>query len=146
MIRYLSRRLLSGILILLLFATAMFFAVQVFLPGDFVSHMVPVSFLSPREVEELRQQLGLDLSIGLRYLNWLSLLFRGDLGNSYSGVPVIEILKSAFLSTLFVFGIGTVLAFIIGQWLGKVTAWRRSTPYSSLATFTTILLYTSFPP
>ena len=76
MIRYLSRRLLSGILILLLFATAMFFAVQVFLPGDFVSHMVPASFLSPKEVEELRQQLGLDLSIGLRYLNWLSLLFR----------------------------------------------------------------------
>jgi peptide/nickel transport system permease protein len=148
MTSYILKRLISGIIVLFLFVSAIFFAVQIFLPGDYASQFA--LGLSQKEIEELRVNLGLDLPIWQRYLNWLSNVLRGDLGYSFSsfdqGPPVIEIIKSALPATLFVFGIGTALAFMIGFWLGKATAWRGPGFLSSSITFASITLYTSFPP
>lgn len=48
--------------------------------------------------------------------------------------------------TLLVFFTGTLIAFLLGQWLGKVVAWRGPGFLSSSATFSAIALYTTFPP
>jgi peptide/nickel transport system permease protein len=56
------------------------------------------------------------------------------------------VLRNTIPPTLLVFLIGTILAFLIGFWLGKVTAWRGSGLLSRLTTLGGITLFTSFPP
>lgn len=148
MAAYILKRLVSGVIALFLFVSVVYFAVQIYLPGDYASQFT--LGLSQSEMEELRANLGLNLPIWQRYFNWLSNVLRGDLGYSFSsfgqGPPVIEVIKGALPATLLVFGIGSILAFLIGFWLGKVTAWRGPGFISSSATFASITLYTSFPP
>ena len=148
MIRFIIKRLLSGLLILFLFQTAVFFIVQIILPGDFVSHLILGLTLS--EAQEMRAALGLNLPLWERYLAWLMSLLQGDLGISYSnfgvGTSVMTILKTAIPASILVFGLGTLIAFVIGQWLGKVTAWQGPGFLSGSVTFSAIALYTSFPP
>jgi peptide/nickel transport system permease protein len=145
---YLARRVFSGLVTLFLFISLVFFGTQAILPGDFVSQYA--LFLSPDEAEEMRLALGLDLPLGERYLHWLGQLLRGDLGRSFSiegmGQPVGEVILQALPATLLVFGLGTLIAFGAGQWLGRVTAWRSPRWFSGTATLGAIALYTSFPP
>lgn len=147
MARFLMRRILSGLLILFLFQTVLFFAIQVILPGDFVSHYA-LSLTSEQEAE-LRTQLGLDLPLWPRYLRWLFTLLNGNL-RSYEifgeGLPVTAILLDVLPATLLLFGVGMSLAFLLGHWLGRLTAWRGPGLLSGSITFASILLYTSFPP
>jgi peptide/nickel transport system permease protein len=144
MARFLLKRALWGLATLFIFVTVIFFATQLLMPGDYASQYR--LFLSGDEVDEVRGLLGIDLPLWKQYLNWLYLLFQGSLGVSYQGVQVSEILLSVLPLTLFLFGLGTVLAFLLGLWLGKVTTWRRSRLSSGAATFGAIMLYTSFPP
>jgi peptide/nickel transport system permease protein len=148
MLRFIIKRLLSGLLILFIFQSAVFFIVQIILPGDFVSHLILGMTIS--EAQEMRAALGLNLPIWERYLAWLMSLLSGDLGTSYSnfgvGTSVMTILKSVIPASILVFGLGTLIAFVIGQWLGKVTAWQGPGFVSGSVTFGAIALYTSFPP
>ncbi|HSQ26289.1 MAG TPA: ABC transporter permease [Anaerolineales bacterium] len=148
MIRYLIQRVVTGLILLFVFVSILFFAIQIILPGDFASQYALA--LSPQQIEGLRTDLGLDLPLLERYLRWIGNLLRGDLGRSFTpygeGPPVMEIILATLPATLLVFGIGSVLAFSFGVWLGKVTAWKGPGLTSSLITFSSIAFYTSFPP
>jgi len=144
MVRFLLRRALWGLVTLFVFQTLLFFGVQILIPGDFASQFRMV--MTGEEVDRVRQSLGLDLSLGKQYLHWLGMLLRGDLGPSFSGSPVGEILLSALPFTLLLFVLGTAVAFLLGQWLGKVTAWRERGVTVGAMTLSAIVLYTSFPP
>ncbi len=144
MVRYLFRQLLGGVVTLYIFLTLLFFVTQLMIPGDFASQFR--LFMTGEQVAQLRHLLGLDLPIGQRYLIWLGNLLQGDLGLSFSGPPVGEILRSAVPVTLLIFSPGTVVAFMLGLWLGKVTAWRGPGLSSSATVFSSIIFYTAFPP
>jgi len=148
MLNYLIKRFISGFFLLIVFISILFFLIQILLPGDFASHYA-IS-LTTEQLHELRQQLGLDLPIWKRYFLWISNLLRGDLGNSFTmfglGLPVTQILKSTIPLTLLIFGLGTIFSFFLGQWLGRVTAWRRNGFLSGVVTFFSVAFYTSFPP
>jgi ABC-type dipeptide/oligopeptide/nickel transport system permease component len=122
----------------------MFFFIQAMMPGDFVDQFSLSCNAACRE--QLRAQLGLDLPIGERYLHWLRQLVTLELGESFGGQPIGEILKNTIPPTLLIFFTGTAIAFLIGLWLGKRTAWRGSSILSRLTTLGGITLYTSFPP
>ncbi len=62
------------------------------------------------------------------------------------GEPILDIFKQVTPPTLLVFVTGTVLAFMIGLWLGKVTSWRERGIGSRLITLGGLVLFTSFPP
>jgi peptide/nickel transport system permease protein len=146
---YLLRRFISGLIILFLFVSLAYFAVNLLLPGDFASQFS--LGMSPAEMEKLRAELGLNQPVWQRYLHWISGVLRGDLGVSYtnmagSGPRVTGILKGVLPSTVLVFGLGTVLAFLLGEWLGRLTGWSKPNPGSGAITFSAITLYTSFPP
>lgn len=147
MVRYLARRLLSGLLVLFIFLNLVFVVLQVANPGDYVSQY---TFMPIEQKEALRVELGLNLPMWQRYLKWLGDLARGDLGHSYSpaglGPPITDMVKSLIPPTLLVFGIGTTLAFLIGRWLGEVLAWHKKGPLTAGGTLASVLLYTSFPP
>jgi peptide/nickel transport system permease protein len=144
MIRYLIRQSLLSLVKLFLFATIMFFFIQILIPGDFVDQFS--LFMDRSERAAMREQLGLNLPIWQRYLEWLNKLVHLDLGVSFYGEPLVETLKLVIPPTLLVFVTGTALAFAIGMWLGKRTAWRGRGFFSGLATLGGITLFTSFPP
>jgi peptide/nickel transport system permease protein len=144
MTRYLVRQTLLSFLKLFIFISFMFFFIQVMMPGDYVDQFSLVCDAECRD--DLRQQLGLDLPIWLRYLQWLRQIATLDLGNSLNGQPIIEIMKQVIPATLLVFFTGTIAAFMIGLWLGKRTAWHGSALLSRVVTLGGLTLCTSFPP
>jgi peptide/nickel transport system permease protein len=147
--KYLLRRFISGLILLFIYVSIVFFAVNTLLPGDWVSQFA--MGLTNSESSALRQELGLDRPLVQRYLQWVGNLLQGDLGRNYGtfsgfGAPVIDTLKQVMPATILVFGVGTVLAFMLGEWLGRVIGWRKPDLLSGSATFSAITLYTSFPP
>lgn len=144
MTRYLVKQFFLSLLKLFLFVTFMFFFIQIMIPGDFVDQFS--LWMGPAERDAMREQLGLNLPITQRYIRWLGQIIHLDLGQSFYGHDIVEILKHAIPLTLLVFLTGTAIAFLIGLWLGKRTAWRGPGFLSGTATLGGITLFTSFPP
>jgi len=144
MTRYLAKRTLSSLIALFLFLTFMFFYTEVMIAHDFTPQFAMIYNRAQRA--QMQEELGLDRPLWERYLNWAQRLLHGSLGTSYNGFPVVGYLKQLIPPTLLVFFTGTLIAFLLGQWLGKVVAWRGSGLLSSSLTFSAIALYTTFPP
>jgi peptide/nickel transport system permease protein len=144
MTRYLIRQIVVSLLKLFIFLTFMFFFIQILMPGDFVDQFAMGCDAACRE--EMRLQLGLDLPLWNRYFHWLGQVIRLDFGGSMGGDHILDIFKQVIPPTLLVFVIGTVLAFMIGLWLGKITSWRERGIGSRLITLGGLVLFTSFPP
>ncbi|KAA3647693.1 MAG: ABC transporter permease [Chloroflexi bacterium] len=148
MFRYILRRSLLGIIQLFIFLTAAFFIIQILLPGDYVSQFALQ--LSTAESANLREITGVNQPLWEQYLRWIGRLAQGDLGQGYTsrGEPyaVADTVKYLIPYTLMLFGLGTLLAFVIGNWIGKTIAWKSPRSISNAAVFIGIILYTSFPP
>ncbi|MBN1259957.1 MAG: ABC transporter permease [Anaerolineae bacterium] len=144
MLHYLLRRAVSGLIALFLFLTLMFFVSESVAPTDFTTQF---SLLMTEEQRAaLARDLGIDRPLWQRYFDWFGSLVRGDLGFSYYGFPVAEHLWGLIPYTLLVFLIGTMIAFQIGRWMGKVAAWRGPGLVNTLSSISAIMLYTAFPP
>lgn len=126
MTRYLVRRLLGAVPLVLGVATVVFFVVQL-APGD------PANLLLSPGVDEAvlaqtRANFGLDDPLPVRYVKWLGSMARGDLGYSYShGRPVIAVIGDMLPNTLLLSAGALAIAFIVGIGIGIVQAVR---PYS----------------
>lgn len=144
MTRYLIRQFVISLIKLFVFLTFMFFFIQIVMPGDFVDQFALGCDAACRE--EMRLQLGLDLPLWNRYFHWLGQVVRLDFGGSMGGEQILDIFKQVIPPTLLVFVTGTVLAFMIGLWLGKITSWRERGIGSRLLTLGGLVLFTSFPP
>jgi ABC-type dipeptide/oligopeptide/nickel transport system permease component len=89
MLRYLLRRLLLTIPVLLGVATLVFALIHL-VPGDPAQAMLGES-ASPEDVDRLRKNLGLDKPLLTQYGAFLAGVGRGDLGKSFrSGQPVAQ--------------------------------------------------------
>ncbi len=128
---YLARRLL--ILPALLFGISIIsFALLNFAPGDpaeiILRRQNPEEPPLPEAVWALRQQLGLDAPLPLRYGRWLLGVMRGDLGESYrSGTPIMNELVKRFPATMLLACASLALSVAVSVPLGIVAAlWRGS--------------------
>jgi peptide/nickel transport system permease protein len=79
--RYLSRRLAHGLLVLA-GISVLSFVFTGFAPGDFLSDVRLDPRLSRETVVALRARYGLDQPLPLKYLHWLQSVSRGELGFS----------------------------------------------------------------
>ncbi|MTH77790.1 ABC transporter permease [Paracoccus aestuariivivens] len=80
--RYLLHRLIALGLSLAV-ASVLIFSVVELVPGDPASYMLGTG-AQPETVAALRQQMGLDLPLPLRYLHWVGGVLTGDLGHSFT--------------------------------------------------------------
>lgn len=90
----------------------------------------------------LIHQEGLDRSEWVQFEKYISMTVRGNLGNSFATrQPVSHALLQALPNTLILVGIGTLLASLIGPWLGLVAGWRRGRSRDTFLTQGGIVLY-----
>lgn len=144
LLKYILKRTLLGVITLFIFLSVMFFAIQLMLPGDYVTQFALQ--MGPAEREALEKTLGLKQPIHLRYIRWVGNLLRFDLGTSYSGTPILQILKFRLPYSALLMLIGLSAAFFLGYSLGKWAGWQPRKWISDPIIVLGLLFYASFPP
>jgi peptide/nickel transport system permease protein len=124
--RYIIRRLLQAIPLLLLVSIFMFLLIHA-LPGG-PEQVIFNAHLTPEGRAALRARFGLDDPLPIQYLKWLKNIITGDFGSSFAtNQPVSQILSERFPNTLELFSLALGLALIFAILLGVIAAVRQNT-------------------
>lgn len=125
MLRYVAGRVLQAILGLIFIATLVFFLVRA--TGD--PGRILTSEFAPVEVQqEIRERLGLDRPLYVQYGTYMAGLATGDLGSSFNGEPVIDILLERLPATASLAFSAMVVAVLLGIPLGVLSAVYQGSP------------------
>ena len=131
--RFLARRLLLAIPVLLGVATLVFALIHL-IPGDPVRTMLGES-ASEESVIELRSRLGLDRPLYQQYADYLKGLAHGNLGTSLrTNEPVASALAARIPATAELAAASMIVAIVIAIPLGILAAVRAGTFVDHLAT------------
>lgn len=124
MTAYLLKRLIIAAITLVL-ASMVVFAVMEILPGDPARLMLGFN-ASADQVELLRNQMGLNAPLVLRYLHWAGGLLSLDFGRSYTySVPVIDLVRERVVVSLPLALIALALSTVIAIPVGVFSASRQ---------------------
>jgi ABC-type dipeptide/oligopeptide/nickel transport system permease component len=132
MLRYLVRRLLLTIPVLLGVATLVFALIHL-VPGDPAQAMLGEG-ASEEEVVRLRANLGLDRPLLVQYQSFLGGALRGDLGTSFRyNTPVTTQIREKFPNTARLAVAAMLAAILFAIPLGILAAVYRDTPVDHAA-------------
>ncbi len=124
--RYIIRRLLQAIPLLILVSIFMFTLIHL-LPGG-PDRLLFNPRLSAAGRAALRANFGLDDPLPLQYVKWLGRIVVGDFGTSFTtNQPVSGIIAQRFPLTLELFAYSLSLALVIAIVLGMISAVRYGT-------------------
>ena len=135
--RYLTVRLLQGLIVVLLISVVTFVIMRL-LPGDPVYLLLGEGEvrISQDQMDAIRQKWGLDKPYHEQYFVWLVNMFRGDFGDSLirTGVPVRDMIFEAIPVTLKLNLIALVISLIIAIPAGILAGVRRNSLFDYSAT------------
>ncbi|MFV8291058.1 MULTISPECIES: ABC transporter permease [Aerococcus] len=133
MIKYLSKRLLLIVPVLLIISILAFAMIQM-APGD-IADLYQSPDATPQQIELIRENLGLNDSIVVQYWRWLTNLFTGDLGFSFrTRTAVTGLISEALLPTLQLMFGTLIVAYIVAIPLGIYAANHKNTWVDHLLT------------
>jgi peptide/nickel transport system permease protein len=134
MIRFLIRRILTGIVVLWLVASAtflLFFA----RPVATVAHQLAGREATPAVINQTIHDLGLDQPIAVQYWHYLDRLVHLNLGHSYyTQESVNTIIRQDLPPTASLVVGGTILWLIVGLGIGIISATRARSLFDRLST------------
>ena len=134
MSRFLLNRLGQSALLLLL-VSLIGFAILHLAPGGPLSQFAAGGDMTQADLDRLTRQLGLDRPLPVQYLEWLGRMLVGDWGRSYRDQqPVLAVIFSHLGATLELMITATLLAMLLGGWIGVLGAIRRYSLFDMLAT------------
>lgn len=129
--KYFAKKTLTLIITLFMISIATFFVFQV-IPGDAVANMLGTEATPERE-EALRQQLGLDEPVPVRYIEWIKGVAHGDFGRSYryaenmnEMMSVSRLIGDKLPVTLTLAVLSLIMTVILGSFIGIVWAGCKS--------------------
>ncbi|MFC5718870.1 ABC transporter permease [Streptomyces gamaensis] len=137
--RYILRRLLQMIPVFIGTTLIIFLAVYA-LPGDPVKALFGDKAADPATVARLKHQYGLDKSLIEQYWSYLSNLFQGDLGMSFSQREVSDILGDAVPVTIKLALVAFALETVFGVALGMLTGLKRGKIVDQVVLVLTLLV------
>ncbi len=138
MFRYIVKRILSIIPVLLGISIVVFLAVRL-IPGDFATVMLGTQY-TEEAAAALREQYGLNQPLIYQYLIWLKGILTGNFGYSYiSNQSVSVLLFSRLPVTLELTILSLLLAVCFGIPMGYWAACKRNKAPDSAATVTGLL-------
>ncbi len=131
--RYIFRRVLQAIPLLLLVSIFMFTLVHL-LPGG-PERVLLNPRMSPTAQAALRERLGLNYPVPVQYFKWLGSMLVGDFGFSFdTNQSVSSVLADHFPNTLQLFLLGLLLALIVALFIGSLSALRYRTTVDYILT------------
>jgi peptide/nickel transport system permease protein len=121
------KRLLQAIPMLFGIVLVVFMVLQV-TPGDPARQIVGLR-ASEAELEEAREELGLNDAVIVQYGRYVGNVLQGDLGYSYkSRKPVASIIGERIEVTIWLLGSGVLLTLLISVPLAVISALRKDRP------------------
>ncbi len=113
--------------------TLIIFLMLAITPGDPARQILGAE-ATDAQVEELREEMGLNDPMPVRYLRYLWDMLHGDLGTSYtSKQPVTSELLDRFPTTLLLAILCTIVGAIIGIIMGIISAVKQYTIFDNFA-------------
>ena len=143
---YVIKRTINTI-ILVLFTVTLNFIIFQLIPGEQGSIQAftsPGHIPDPKIIDQLRQQYGYYDPLPVRYFKYMEALFTFKFGFSYdTGKYVIDDFNNSgrLYNTLTLLGVSTLLALVIGVFLGVYTARKRGKPFDSFWVSASLVTY-----
>ncbi|MGZ6296900.1 MAG: ABC transporter permease [Candidatus Limnocylindrales bacterium] len=100
--------------------------------------------VSAAALEATRERWGLDKPVlPDQFVAYLAATAQGDMGYSffYRGLPVVDVLADRIWPTVILFGLGELIAIVVGVALGAYSGWRRGGPVDHLGNGVSLILY-----
>ena len=139
-LRFIAKRLLMGILVVLC-VTVLIFSIMQAMPGNPVDLMVDTR-VTAEKVAEIKAQWGLDKPPALQYFYWLGNILRGDFGTSISiKQNVTDLIGQRLPFTLMLTGAALLIEYLLAIPLGLLAAVKRGKGVDKTLTVSTIILW-----
>jgi len=139
--RYALARALGALGSLVFILVVNFFLFRV-LPGVPGRNLGRGRMNTAEDLAAFNEAYGLDQPLPQQFLTFVQGTLTGDLGTSLRyRVPVSDLLVDRLWPTLLLVGTSTVLAVLIGVWMGVVGAWNRGGRFDRFSTGSTLTLY-----
>lgn len=154
MIKLIIRRLLFLVMVIWAASTITFFIPRISERNpvrERFAELARSGGFSPAAMEEIiasyNTKFGLDESLWVQYVDYVSSIARFDLGVSYNKYPktVLELIMESLPWTITLLLVTTILSFVIGNLLGAIAAWPRA-PQWVRTVATPFILLQGVPP
>jgi peptide/nickel transport system permease protein len=124
MLRFLLRRILATIPVLVVVAVVVFLMLRL-TPGD-PAAVIAGDNATSEQIEQIRDSLGLTRPLAVQFGIWAGNLVRGDLGESFFfKIPVSALIAQRLEPTVALALATIILAVLVAVPLGVLAAWRR---------------------
>jgi peptide/nickel transport system permease protein len=139
MARFLVRRILLGLLTLLIVSIIVFVATQA-LPGN-AAVLKLGRAKTPQSLAALTAQFHLNEPIYQQYWGWLTNMLQGKLGTSFlQGVPVTKVLSNSAGNTFWLALYAALVGLPLGYAIGIVSAVKRGRTFDNVSTIVTLVI------
>ncbi len=139
MVGYVVRRI-AVMVPVFLGATLLIYGMVFLLPGDPIAAMAGDRPLTPAVAAALRARYHLDEPFLVQYLRYLGGILHGDLGRSYSGLPVSLVLAHAFPVTLRLALIAVTVEAVLGVGFGVIAGLRQGGVFDATVLITGLVI------
>jgi oligopeptide transport system permease protein len=136
---YIARRIAIMVPVFL-GATLLIYGMVFLLPGDPVAAMAGDRPLTSSAAAALRARYHLDDPFIVQYLRYLGGILHGDLGRSYSGLPVSSVLAHAFPVTIRLALIAVAVEAVLGIGFGVLAGLRQGSFFDSTVLLTGLVI------
>ena len=137
---FILRRVLYGLLVLLLVSVVVFVATQAL--GDPAKAILGRDAADANALAAKRRELHIHGSLLSQYWTWLSHLVRGDAGTSYANVgrSVTSLLSDRLQNSAFFVAIAGIISIPISILIGSYAALKRDKTFDTASSLLTLLL------
>ena len=126
MLAYIIRRILASIPVMVVVALFVFLLLRL-TPGD-PAAIIAGDMATPAQLEQIRQNLGLNEPLVTQFVTWSGQLLSGDFGRSLiSKTPVLTLIHQRLEPTLSLAIVTMIITLLLSIPMGVVAAWRHAT-------------------
>jgi peptide/nickel transport system permease protein len=137
--RYIARRTLTSLGLIVIVTTALFFAFRL-MPGDYTS-IFAQSGAGPEAIARMEEKWGLNDPLYVQYLRYMGNMLTADMGESFRfGTDVWDLTKWRLLNSFVLVGPAITAAYVIGGLFGGILGNRRGTSLERWGVSGTILI------
>ena len=132
--KFIIRRVLIMIPQLFILSILIFFLAKA-MPGDALTGMIANPKASPKQVEALREKMGLNDPVQVQYVRWIKHALKGDFGNSYTQqIPVKDVIGNRVGNTVLLSLAVLIVTYLLAIPLGIISGRWNDTWADKLVT------------